>query len=171
MSQLTNKEIAKVFALYQDTEIVNPQGVLISYGLTMQYWYNVSKDQAHNKTWFYDRKLLLTPLDQISDEDAIEVAKIITSPDWRTDGKIPAVHRIDDNILINTQGYKMVRITNGGLLMYKDKDGVDCYTDKAFFAYQYLIEKGYAVPLWFEIDHWANGKTAIELGIAISKNK
>ncbi|MES2428268.1 MAG: hypothetical protein V4560_14910 [Bacteroidota bacterium] len=32
---------------------------------------------------------------------------------------------------------------------------------------QYLISKGYAVPLWFGIDHWANGKTAIELGIAI----
>lgn len=37
------------------------------------------------------------------------------------------------------------------------------------YAYQYLIFKGYAVPLWFGVNHWANGKTAIELGIAIDK--
>ena len=35
--------------------------------------------------------------------------------------------------------------------------------------FQYLTSKGYAVPLWFGIDHWANGKTAIELGLAIEK--
>jgi hypothetical protein len=35
--------------------------------------------------------------------------------------------------------------------------------------FQYLISKGYAVPLWFGIDYWANGKTAIELNIAIQK--
>lgn len=37
------------------------------------------------------------------------------------------------------------------------------------FMYQYLISKGYAVPLFFGINHWANGKTAIQLQIAIDK--
>lgn len=36
-------------------------------------------------------------------------------------------------------------------------------------AYQYLISKSYAVPLFFGIDHPCNGKTAIECGIAIIK--
>jgi len=36
-------------------------------------------------------------------------------------------------------------------------------------AHQYLILNKYAVPLFFGVDHWANGKTAIELGIAIGK--
>lgn len=34
-------------------------------------------------------------------------------------------------------------------------------------AYEILKTLGYAVPLFFGIDHWANGKTAIELGMAI----
>ncbi len=34
--------------------------------------------------------------------------------------------------------------------------------------FQQLIIWGYAVPLFFGIDHWANSKTAIELGIAIA---
>lgn len=37
------------------------------------------------------------------------------------------------------------------------------------FAYQYLVSKCYAVPLFFGIGHWANRRTAIELGIAIDK--
>ncbi len=32
--------------------------------------------------------------------------------------------------------------------------------------YQYLMKQGYAVPLYFGPDHWANGKTALELEIA-----
>jgi hypothetical protein len=34
----------------------------------------------------------------------------------------------------------------------------------------YLISKLYAVPLWFGVNHWANGKTAFELGIAAEAN-
>lgn len=33
--------------------------------------------------------------------------------------------------------------------------------------FQYLIKEKFAVPLWFDIGHWANGKTAIELGVAV----
>ena len=38
------------------------------------------------------------------------------------------------------------------------------------FVHQYLISKGYDVPLFFTPDHWANCKTAIELNIAIENN-
>jgi hypothetical protein len=38
-------------------------------------------------------------------------------------------------------------------------------------SFNQLILYGYAVPLWFGIGHWANGLTAIELGIAIDKQQ
>lgn len=36
-------------------------------------------------------------------------------------------------------------------------------------TFMFLISKGYNVPLYFAPKHWANSKTAIELGIAIEK--
>lgn len=36
--------------------------------------------------------------------------------------------------------------------------------------HQFLISRGYSVPLFFAPNHWANGKTPIELGIAIKSN-
>jgi len=43
----------------------------------------------------------------------------------------------------------------------------EVYDIQNAYIYQDLIHKGYAVPIYFGPDHWANGKTAIELGIAI----
>lgn len=36
-------------------------------------------------------------------------------------------------------------------------------------VFEFLKLKSYALPLFFGVGHWANGKTAIELGIAIEK--
>lgn len=38
------------------------------------------------------------------------------------------------------------------------------------YKLQHLLKSQVAQPLWFGIDHWANGKTAIELGIAVEKS-
>lgn len=38
-------------------------------------------------------------------------------------------------------------------------------------VFQYLIQRGYAVPLFIVPNHPDNGKTAIELGLAIDKTK
>lgn len=37
------------------------------------------------------------------------------------------------------------------------------------YMYQFLISRSYAVPLFFSPGHWANGKTALDLNIAIKK--
>ncbi len=38
--------------------------------------------------------------------------------------------------------------------------------DLTFPTFMYLISLGYDMPLYFEPKHWANTKTAIELGLA-----
>lgn len=92
--------------------------------------------------------LLLTPLSSITDEHAIEVAKM-----FGYKGK-------NNEHLINV-GEGIIN----GLRNNRTVENFQVMTE----LYQYLISKGYAVPLWFGIGHWANGKTAIYLGIAIDK--
>lgn len=43
------------------------------------------------------------------------------------------------------------------------------FEDMPYQVNQQLILWGYAVPLFFGLNHWANGKTAIELDIAVAK--
>lgn len=88
--------------------------------------------------------LLLTPISSITDEHAIEF--------YSLNAAYPT-NDLDDIIKIET--VKEWLIANESPICWD--------------AYQYLISKGYAVPLWFGVGHWANGKTAIELGIAIEK--
>lgn len=124
-NKLSNEEIEKVFHLY---------------------WGNTKAKVKETSPWIYGdceycvragAKLLLKPLSAITDEDAIEVAKL--------DLNIPTAE---------TGKFIVDRINRLG--------GGDNYT------IQYLISKGYAVPLFFGVNHWANGKTAIELGIALT---
>lgn len=137
MNKLTNKEIAKVFALYFDAE-VSTEGW--DHALVMANWYTQRTHGRDRAEYFNTKKLFLTPLDQISDEDAIEVAKIMNSEN-------------------NSSAAGLAKYVRSWIYKYRENDMV----------FQYLISEGYAVPLWFGIDHWANGQTAIELGIAIKK--
>lgn len=108
-------------------------------------------------------EIVLTSLEYITDEDAVQVAKMLyCTGEWRVVG----------------------RVENGTVILFDDskRNMAYLYTDLSFggadheadyfnlpAVHSYLISKGYAVPLWFGIDHWANGKTAIELGIAVEK--
>lgn len=92
-------------------------------------------------------KPVLIKLEDTTDKDAIDIAKIF-HPD------VEQKHKPE---------YGKVRLKELNITM------INCYT--SWRLYQHLIKKGYAVPLWFDIDHWANGMTAIELGIAFDKTK
>lgn len=146
MNQLTHEEEAKVFAAHL------PCMVLCG----MQIGWRLSQKTYPANLHFYvenrhrNLKLLLTPLSDITDEHAIEVGKIIG---YRFDKSRPGVYQraVEDSRKIATNVYSLVR-----------------GSESIISIYLYLISKGYAVPLWFGIDHWANGMTAIELKIAIS---
>ena len=141
--ELTNNEKAKVFAMYLGRIL---------------YWYHMPSDALTYVTTIDGNALdnmiahdcwrlqtALTPLDKISDEDAIEVGKLSTDARWI--GEPDAV------------GMAVIRNIKTGLMPMFE----------SYAVYQYLISKSYAVPLYFGINHPANGLTAIEVGIAIDK--
>lgn len=158
--QLTREEIARVFALYMfskvhyrnytycknqkeiDEENERPldwKNTLGATTLVTTYAGSITSRELDKI------KLLLTPLSRISDEDAIEVAKII----WG-----------------EPKNWSMTLLKQVLVDLYR-KNSATLTLKSSVFINQYLISKGYAVPLFFALSHWANGKTAIELGIAI----
>lgn len=163
--KLTNEEIARVFAMYLGCDIefvynspyvtwirenrrANLIGVRGIAAVLNPIRRNGKLDKnSENHLKVHLCKLLLTPLKNISDEDAIEVAKLKKKN-------------------IYNEGDEDAPKGRQGLLDY----GYGIVITKSFCheGFQYLMQKGYAVPLFFKVNHWANGKTAIELGIAIS---
>ena len=90
---------------------------------------------------------VLTPLASITDEHAVEVAKLSFKVRY-CENNTPILHFVGREVL-----------------------GSDYKNVLKWEIREYLISKGYAVPLWFGLNHWANGKTAIELEIAIEKQQ
>lgn len=123
-------------------------------------WYAPNNKKSDGIAWWldYDAKRIrpeLLSLKNISDEHAIEVAKILgveyakepfgSDKHFDKEGLIQFVQEIFTNAYC---------------------DAVACNAIKLF---QYLQSLGYDVPLYFGLDNPNNGKTAIELGIAIEK--
>jgi hypothetical protein len=149
---LTNEEIARVLAMYYGCEYKKRDAYMEmnAFWLYNEVWENRYDDDLRNC------KLLLTPLSEITDEDAIEVAKILYPKSPITDSGMKGSGKTAIMWLFHYKD-SLTRSVNYGLSILE--------------VYQYLIQKGYAVPLFFGIDHPANGKTAIELGIAIDKTQ
>lgn len=158
-NKLTNEEIARVFAMYLDCKFLylngsyerTIEGVLTNESSHFKEWKVVVKEGVHQ--YRVDSvKLLLAPLSKIKDEHAIEVAKmqgLYVENDFIKN----YVSRYEDRVIVhNVSGNESVVFHR----MLQD-------------GFQYLIQQGYAVPLFFGVNHPANGKTAIELGIAIEK--
>jgi hypothetical protein len=157
---LTPAEIARVFGLYYDCQVtvtneryINGEytGLLkgLSYENPLVLNTSFGSDGYENPN---DCKLLLTSLERITDEDAVQVAQIYRANVRGTDN--------DRKELIRAGREKAMRIQTSFLTSVERV---------SLPVYQYLISRGYAVPLWFGVDHWANGKTAIELGIAVER--
>jgi hypothetical protein len=201
MNKLTNEEIARVFAMYWgcDVEIdirVNKvrkiQGV--SFNAINELLFITNDGNFGLKHWIVN--LLLTPLDKITDEHAIEVAKIILGDvfknyissidsikyEGKTIGKLKTITCVPSNenkkigwldrfinfpLYTNPKEHHWIGIGN------INSDKTRTYLTKGITEYsqtfQQLIIWGYAVPLFFGVNHWPNGKTAIELGIAVDK--
>lgn len=105
-------------------------------------------------------KLLLIPLSAISDEDAIQVAKLTYA--------MPYPAHTEFEVYENYFGHKVVSWGKG----HWQKYAIDLKNNILnAFQNQFLIQRGYAVPLFIDVDHPDNGKTAIQLGIAIDKTQ
>lgn len=189
--ELTNEEIAKVFAMYWDGNtnpcknctsclVLTPDGErqLIGFAFNKIYvrtWpENISPCSAYFTYDKNDCKLLLTPLSKITDEHAIEVCQIVSHASVYTYSVLRGlnfVQVVGEDQEGDSYGGTFYIFFDGTITWdWYNKDNQSGYEIKIFMAYQYLISQGYAVPLWFGIDHPNNGLTALELGIAVEKN-
>lgn len=172
IQKLTNSEIAKVFAMYADCKTIVSAGndnryVLCGFNYTQPILYSLDGE----KQFFFNYKeckLHLAALGKITDEHAIELANGVFDIIYylgqgatKKDIKTVTKSMIKANYLKNVNPFIDAISGKPGCGWYEGS------AEKLLFAREYLISKGYAVPLWFGIDHWANGQTAIQLGIAI----
>ena len=179
MNKLTNEEIAKVFLMYYNAEIINPRfkGTPLQYKNSMGRWFEASKYEQTKEEFWAERKLVLTPLFAITDEHAINLAELVNDEKYEITETFKVIKE-DERISVYSSKVEHSG-TPLGSYRYETRIYTDCYTTRIkpysetrqipYEAYQYLIQQGYAVPLFFGISHWANGKTAIELGIAERK--
>lgn len=160
--ELTTEQKARVFALYIGSRIeyatqhgpseIQSVGIL-SIG---QQWDDtifcvrgqINGDILGGVDLESDR-LLLRPLSAITEEDAMDFIKVRNSINWKGPQDKEAVTR-----------YVLAAI--GPPI----EQGFGFHWE----VYQFLIQRGYAVPLFITPGHPDNGKTAIELGLAIAQD-
>lgn len=145
-------EIIRVFALYYGqtvrlTEKYSDGFVSFSPGDSLTLDNNVLTQIVDGRM---KAKLLLTSLNEITDEHAIE---LVCKSAWKRTIENPIVTHLNEGISIGNN--------SGAVSMF--------WHSLNYKEHQYLLLKGYAVPLYFGIDHWANGMSAIELHLAFSK--
>lgn len=172
--KLSNEEIARVFAMYWGNEIVI-ESEQFKFPLPMQ---SIDIDMRQIKVrdegiklTFYvsikDARLLLTPLSKISDEDVSIVASIAWEGKYKSFDEANK-YRFKRGVIPSIENYGAIDelfICDNGNIFFNTWRPINIFN-----CYQYLISKSYAVPLFFAPNHPANGKTAIELGIAIERN-
>lgn len=143
--QLTNEEIARIFAMYMPKKIIHSGGSAWSYP-QFRILFGWSSIDVDDLVFDIDEcHFEATPLNKISDEDAIEIWKIAN----HYPSNEPEIEWAKKSVFVEVINKNWHKIRND--------------------IYQYLVQKGYAVALFFGINHPLNGKTAIELGIAIDK--
>lgn len=153
MNQLTTDQIARILTMYMPCEAIvakspsypNPAAGILNYIDLRDNSVSISTEEGYYLCDPKGCRIYLTPVTAISDEHIVELAKI---SGW----DIEEVIRMPNSYKKVTQSY-----LRSESLHYR--------------GYLFLVYHGYAVPLFFDVSHPDNGKTAIELGIAIDKTK
>lgn len=166
--KLTNEEIARVFAMYLGQKAILSIDDIPDF-LTSVDIYNMTVDFTSDFNQSVEEiKVLLTPLSKITDEHAIEVVDILFPTNTLTaiNGKAQYVGKTTVLFHLCNVGFSDENEHNTSSSREIILEIQPFYVIN---AREYLIQKGYDLPTFFGINHWANGKTAIELGIAIDK--
>ncbi|HTG55464.1 MAG TPA: hypothetical protein VL943_04305 [Niabella sp.] len=177
MNNLTKEEKAKVFAMYAGIPCVKHPCDIAAFTYLGQvsirfceknYYQGPLKPVLHGD-WsggtnpqysdagmceWEDITLLLTPLSEITDGHLEQLCEILGCTPHLTYQMMTDLL----TVLVNDE-------------MPIEETGITLNMLSIFYLHQFLISRGYSVPLFFGIDHWANGKTPIELGIGIAKTK
>lgn len=150
-NKLSNEEIARVFSMYWGAEIsINTslvkKRIINGAGFNAIGELLIITNDGNFGITHWGIKLLLTPLSKVTDEDAIAISDI-----WDNFFLHPDRCKVEERIHFGKH------IVSSGKYLHK------------WEALEYLKMHHYLIPLFFGVNHWANSKTAIELGIAIEK--
>lgn len=175
MSTLTREETAHIVSRYHGTEYVLVQGDIVKSAPMTVDW-ECLKMILLNPSG-YQHKLLLTEVKNITEEQILQLCKVYAPTifgDYRynkwtikQDG-----NKTDtwDTVIIERSkddfSFQLDKI-DGEIRLF-DKDVVETACVNHYYQ-QWYFKNGFAVPLFFGMNHPCNGKTAIECGIAIVK--
>lgn len=151
--ELTTQEIARVCTMYIGAEVQHEEGdysKLVGVVLDSLCCIHIETGSYGEVNVYRFGKLLLTPLSEITDGHLEQLCKILGCTPHLTYQLMTDLF----TVLVNDE-------------MPIEETGITLNMLSIFYLHQFLISRGYDVPLWFGIDHPANGLTAIELGIAI----
>lgn len=175
MNNLTTNEKAKVFAMYLGCDfLINVKADLKEkakeFRPELLHYVENSKGYSECEKRVFGKEalalynldyctLLLTPLEKINDEECLFISSVVYT------GKTPLKERVSMGRHYVEYNF-LNKPKNGSISTILDREfGVK----EAIIIYQYLFSKGYIIPLFFSPNHPANGKTAIELGLAMDK--
>lgn len=165
MMEISNETKAKVFAQYLGQNVISnslskSNGLLYKVSLKNSFGCFEDKDGHFHDFNVENLKLILKPLDKITDEDAIEVANTFSR------GNKWVIHRNDYWVcLCDKFSNNEVRILlHNNSVGYFRVYGTSVHDNgmSSLFAYQYLQSKGYDLP-----NYYLDGKTLHESGLAI----
>lgn len=175
MNQLTKLEITKVLAWYHDCSVQifdhNPPTPARIEGV--QYYNMNEKALAEHVTWEPELvKPVLEPVHHLTNSDILMACRAYDKLPFhysRSSEITIAPIKDSTNKRIIVQHCPYVYQFNpqtGAISLYKNGDHIWAQESQLFLT-QHYFEQRVAIPLYFGFGHWANGKTAIELGIAI----
>lgn len=191
MEKLSNEEVARVYNYYTGCEVSitghkdkhHLSACIIARGGKLSIYTRSEKGYISNRLLGMV-KLLLTPLHKISDEDLQTLIDILLGGKRN---RAISITRVSENStqvtykIEEVQGEEydsvemLLHIFGNELYntwLYHHKKGIWHKSQDLHNSHlltQFLIQRGYAVPLFIAPNHPANGKDAIELGIATSK--
>lgn len=167
MNNLTNEERARIFAMYMPCDIVQGDILLrtdrklVAIGgleTDKMQWGKLSNMASISNAFVNEFKLILTPLSKITDEHAIEVAKIYDAKEeWKVPRDLVAGGRYITNAFSGDDIYFLDL-----KIRFLSIDGFETVESEVMLQIlDRLRELGYALPY--------KGKSLFELGVAIEK--
>lgn len=139
--KLTRLQFKQIFSMYYGQKILMVSINATGLQTVDSRFLNLNSDEF---------KLALIPMDEMPDDVAID---LFCQMSFKRQGNNPIITHFPDGIGIINNSFEKV-------IYWKSMHWLE---------YQFLVKLGYAVPLYIELGHPANGKTAIELDLAIDR--
>lgn len=177
VNQLTGEEIAQVFSLYPNCPVLifdAPPEAIVEYGPVPDNLDSVSYkwDKVGAECTYFEKKQIKLELKQIKDMSDADVYWLCY---WYNSSTFIGTEQKDWKI--KREGFEIKvyqRVEGIGFVIDTDngdinivRNGMRSHLGTSAYGFQWLIRNYYAIPLFFGKGHWANGKTALQLGIAV----